>query len=73
MRGQGQNKGERADRASGGNIVLSKTHFRSLRRLSEEIEFGGVLRNNNPHPGVPWERGLVWEGEMARNYLLVKD
>lgn len=43
--GQGQNKGERADRASGGNLVLSKTVFRSLRRLSEEIEFGDVLRN----------------------------
>lgn len=61
----GKDKG--ADRASGGNFVLSKTLFRSLRRLSEEIEFGDVLKNKDPHPGVPWE------GEMARNYLIVKD
>lgn len=38
-RGKG-NKGERTDRASGGNLMLSKTLFRSLRRLSEETEFG---------------------------------
>lgn len=57
----GKKKGERTDRTSGKNpVVLSP--FGSLKRLTEENEFGSVLRNGGPLPELPSETGVMARG-----------
>lgn len=57
----GGKKEERTDRTSGKYpVVLSP--FGSLKRLTEENEFGSVLRNGGPLPELPSETGIMARG-----------
>lgn len=50
--------------ASGGNPVV-QTPKGSLKRLTKEIEFGNLLENGHPLPGVPSGRRNLWGGKRC--------